>query len=298
MKLTITTTNNTIYQFADKTIADDQKGIYHGRIENNIALTRTFSDAGSSLTTVTIRLINHDRHIPNNINLWNAKAELVTDNGHKWSGRITSYRTDAGGKLVLMATERTAPELNRDLPDEFLRLVEVDENVHMSALNVTVPMVVGGTAAEPIQVRGILKNKAAGIYYLCVGEIREIVNVRVGNETLSRAEAAAKGYVCYTGAAGQAAEPGVAYVQITDPELRKNADGSYVEIGAEVVGLKLGAHNVEECRNGARFLLWLLKTAATGPGGWGLGVDEAEIDLASFNTAIAAVDAAGLANGV
>jgi hypothetical protein len=81
----------------------------------------------------------------------------------------------------------------------------------------------GGTAAAPIQVRGILKNKAAGIYYLCVDEIREIVNVRVGNETLSRAE-----------------------------------------------------------------------TAATGPGGWGLGVDEAEIDLASFNAAIAAVDAAGL----
>ena len=294
MKLTITTLNELVYRFADKTIADDEFGVYRGRIENNIALSRSVSDSGSSLTSITIHLINHDKIIPDSVKLWNAKAEILTDNGHSWAGKVTSYRTDAGGKLILVATEQTAPELSRDLPDEFVRLVEIDENVHVSALNLTLPIVVGGTTTNPIPVKGILKNKTNGIYYLCVGEIHEIVNVRVGTEKLTRAEAEAKGYICYTGAADQENEPGIAYIQITDPNLRKNSDGSYVEIGAEVLGLKLGTHTSEECRNGARFLLWLLKTAATGPCGWGLGIDEADIDLDSFATAIAAVDAAGL----
>ncbi len=294
MKLTITTLNELVYRFADKTIADDEFGVYRGRIENNIALSRSVSDSGSSLTSITIHLINHDKIIPDSVKLWNAKAEILTDNGHSWTGKVTSYRTDAGGKLILVATEQTAPELSRDLPDEFVRLVEIDENVHVSALNLTVPLVVGGTASDPIQVKGILKNKTNAIYYLCVGEIREIVSVRVGTEKLTRTEAEARGYLCYTGSQSQAAEPGIAYIQISDPELRKNSDGSYVEIGAEVVGLKLGDHSVEECRNGARFLYWLLKTPSTGPCGWGLGIADADIDADAFTTAISAVHAAEL----
>jgi hypothetical protein len=153
-------------------------------------------------------------------------------------------------------------------------------------------MAIGGSVDKPIALKGILIDKTQGIYLMAVGELRQFVSIRVGETTIPIVDAISEGYLAYVGSAGQANYPGIAYVQITDPDKRKNDDGSYVQIAAEVVGLKLGTHTVEECRNGARFLYWLLKEPVEG--GWGLGVPESEIDLDSFTEAISRVDAAGL----
>ena len=294
MKIKITALSNNIYQFADKTISDDTTGIWRGRIVNAPDISRNFSDLGSVASTLYIQLINHDLQIPLTEDLWNASIDVESDSGYKWSGKVSAYETNADGKLYITATETTAPEYSRYIPDEFARLVSIDEDVHMSALNVTIPTVIGGNADNPIPVKGILKSKSDAIYYLCIGEIHDIVKVRVGDKTMTRAEAEQNGYMCYTGAANQTNEPGIAYIQITDTTKRLNDDGSYVEIGAEVIGLKLGNHTIEECRNGARFLYWLLKTPSTGVCGWGLGISTNDIDTASFETAITYVDLIGL----
>lgn len=294
MKIKITALSNNIYQFADKTISDNSTGTWRGRITNAPDISRSFSDLGSVASTLYIQLINYDLQIPLTEDLWNASIDVETDNGYKWSGKVSAYETNADGKMYITATETTAPEYSRYIPDEFARLVSIDEDVHMSALNVTIPTVIGGNTNNPIPVKGILKSKSDAIYYLCIGEIHDIVNVRVGDKTMTRAEAAEQGYVCYTGSASQTNEPGIAYIQITDTSKRLNDDGSYVEIGAEVIGLKLGTHTVEECRNGARFLYWLLKTAASGACGWGLGISTNDIDTASFETAISYINLIGL----
>lgn len=294
MKIKITALSNNIYQFADKTLSDDTTGIWRGRIVNAPDISRNFSDLGSVASTLYIQLINHDLQIPLTEDLWNASIDVETDNGYKWTGKVSAYETNADGKLYITATETTAPEYSRYIPDEFARLVSIDEDIHMSALNVTIPTVIGGNADNPIPVKGILKSKSDAIYYLCIGEIHNIVKVRVGDKNMTRAEAAEQGYICYTGSANQTDEPGIAYIQITDTTKRLNDDGSYVDIGAEVIGLKLGNHTVEECRNGARFLYWLLKTASSGVCGWGLGISTNDIDTASFETAITYVDLIGL----
>ena len=294
MKIKITALSNNIYQFADKTISDDSTGIWRGRIVNAPDISRNFSDLGSVASTLYIQLINHDLQIPLTEDLWNASIDVESDSGYKWSGKVSAYETNADGKMYITATETTAPEYSRYIPDEFARLVSIDEDVHMSALNVTIPTVIGGNADNPIPVKGILKSKSDAIYYLCIGEIHDIVKVRVGDKTMTRAEAAEQGYICYTGSANQTNESGIAYIQITDTSKRLNDDGSYVDIGAEVIGLKLGNHTVEECRNGARFLYWLLKTASSGVCGWGLGISTNDIDTASFETAITYVDLIGL----
>ena len=294
MKIKITALSNNVYQFADKTLSDNYTGTWRGRIVNAPDISRSFSDLGSVASTLYIQLINHDLQIPLTEDLWNASIDVETDNGYKWSGKVSAYETNADGKMYITATETTAPEYSRYIPDEFARLVSIDEDVHMSALNVTIPTVIGGNTNNPIPVKGILKSKSDAIYYLCIGEIHDIVNVRVGDTTMTKAQAEAKGYMCYTGSASQTNEPGIAYIQITDTTKRLNDDGSYVDIGAEVIGLKLGTHTVEECRNGARFLYWLLKTSASGACGWGLGISTNDIDTASFETAITYVDLIGL----
>ena len=294
MKIKITALSNNIYQFADKTISDDTTGIWRGRIVNAPDISRNFSDLGSVASTLYIQLINYDLQIPLTEDLWNASIDVETDNGYKWTGKVSAYETNADGKMYITATETTAPEYSRYIPDEFARLVSIDEDVHMSALNVTIPTVIGGNANNPIPVKGILKSKSDAIYYLCVGEIHDIVKVRVGDKTMTRAEAAEQGYICYTSSPDQINEPGIAYIQITDTSKRLNDDGSYVDIGAEVIGLKLGNHTIEECRNGARFLYWLLKTASSGVCGWGLGISTNDIDTASFETAMTYVDLIGL----
>ncbi|MEW6708325.1 MAG: LamG-like jellyroll fold domain-containing protein [Candidatus Riflebacteria bacterium] len=291
MKITIQAGTNT-YLVADKTVAVDGVGCYEGRLQNQPALVRALSRVGAAPITISINIRNDDGFIPDSVDLWAADVAVVTDAGYEWHGKISAYDSDGAGILYTSVTEKSAPELTIQIPDEVARVVTVDENFHQSAINVTLPMAIGGTEAKPIALKGILIDKTQGIYLMCVGEIRQFVSIRVGETTLSIVDALAAGYLAYTGTSGQANYPGIAYVQISDAALRKNDDGTYVEIGAEVVGLKLGTHTLEECRNGARFLYWLLKTSTTGS--WGLGVSESDIDLDSFTEAISRVDAAGL----
>lgn len=287
IKITIQAGTNT-YLVASKTIGVDGVGTFQGRLLNEVVLSRRFSKAGNAPVTLNVSIRNNDGFIPRSVNLWAAAVTIVSNSGHQWSGKITAYDRDGAGILRLVITEKAAPELTIQFPDEVARLAPVNEDYHVSALNLTLPLVIGGNAEKPILVKGILVNKVRGIYLLCVGENHQIVNVYRGTEKLTT------GFSAYTGTSGQAEYAGFAYVELTDAALRKNDDGSYVEVGADVIGLKLGSHTVEECRNGARFLKYLLTTSKDGICGWGLGIGSSEIDATAFSEAIARVDAAGL----
>ena len=287
MKITIQSGIN-IWRIAGRTVPVDGVGIFQGRLLSEVRMTKQLARVGNTPITLPINIRNNDAYIASNIDLWGADVTVVSDSGYTWRGKITAYDSDGGGIMYITATEKSAPELLVKFPDEVARLVTLDENFHVSAINVTLPMVIGGTVEKPILVKGILIDKTAGIYLLCVGDNHQIPSVYRGTELLTA------GFVAYTGTAAQENYPGFAYVQLTDESLRKNDDGTYVEVSADVVGLKLGDHTIEECRNGARFLLWLDKTAREGVGGWGLGIAESDIDLDAFNTAITRVDAAGL----
>ncbi|HQB81891.1 MAG TPA: hypothetical protein PLR50_00225, partial [Candidatus Rifleibacterium sp.] len=287
MKITIQAGENT-YLIAGKTTPVDGIGTYQGRLLNELKISRRFSKAGNAPLTLNISIRNNDGFIPRAINLWAAVVTVVTDAGYRWVGKITAYDRDNSDVLNIVATERSAPELSIQFPDEVAGVVTVDENLHQSTLKLTIPLVVGGNADQPILIKGILVNKNLGIYYLCVGEIHQVVKVYRGDKEITA------GFSAFTGSAGQANYAGFVYVQITDEALRKNDDGTYSEISAEVIGLKLGSHSIEECRNGARFLQYLLSTPKDGVCGWGLGISSSEINSASFATAISRVDAAGL----
>lgn len=287
MKITIQAGENT-YLIASKTIPVDGIGIYQGRLLNELKISRRFSKAGNAPLTLNISIRNNDGFIPRAINLWATVVTVVTDAGYRWVGKITAYDRDSADVLNIVATERSAPELRIQFPDEVAGVVTLDENAHQSTLTLTLPLVAGGNADQPILLKGILVDKSQGIYYLCVGEIHQVVKVYRGDKEIIT------GFSAFTGSAGQANRAGYAYVQITDEALRKNDDGTYSEITADVIGLKLGSHSIEECRNGARFLQYLLSTPKDGICGWGLGISSSEINSASFATAISRVDAAGL----
>ncbi|GAB1351314.1 hypothetical protein MASR1M12_00440 [Erysipelotrichia bacterium] len=284
MRVTIQVDSN-VYRVAGAAENVDGIGCFEERLLNSISLVRTFSRAGYTPITLPINIRNNDWFIPRELDLWGAVV-TVEAMGETWSGQITGYEYDMAGVLYITATEKTAPELSEMVPDE---IIEFAPTMHSSAMYVTIPLVVGGTVDTPILVKGILYDKVNGIYVLCVGEIRQVVKVYNGKD-----QQLTEGFVAYTGAPDHPVYPGWCFVQITDPEKWKNSDGSYAEITADVVGLKLGSHTVEECRNGARFLLWFLKTALSGNAAWGLGISESDIDLDSFADSIAKVDAAGL----
>lgn len=286
MRITITAGANT-YLIAGESHAHAD-GNFQGRLLNEINLTEALNTVGAMPVTLNLSIRNDDGYILRSVDLWAATVEIEADGGQAWAGKITAYDNDSDGVLRVVATERAAPEIEIQIPDEVARLVTVDENFHTSAVNVTLPLVVGGAVAAPHLIKGILIDKTAGIYLLCVGEIHQVVKVYRGAEELST------GFDAYTGTALQASYAGIAYVQITDEDLLFNDDGSYAEISAEVVGLKLGASTIDECRNGARFLQYLLTTAATGACGWGLGISEDDIDTDSFTTAISRLDTATL----
>lgn len=286
MRVTIQVESN-VYRVAGAAENVDGIGCFEERLLNSISLVRTFSRAGYTPITLPINIRNNDWFIPRELDLWGAVV-TVEAIGETWSGQITGYEYDMAGVLYITATEKTAPELSEMVPDEVVHLFTVSESTHQSAMDVTLPLVAGGTVAEPILVKGILYDKINGIYLFSVGENRQVVKVYSGTEEMT------EGFVAYTGTADQALHPGFCLVQITDPNKRKNDDGSYVSISADIVGLKLGNHTLEECRNGARFLLWFLKTAKSGTNAWGLGISESDIDLDSFADSIAKIDAAGL----
>lgn len=287
MLVKITTYNNTVYKFASKT-TDTTDGIYLGRLRDDLSLTSMASVSGTVPASQNLTIYNADNYISKSENFWGASLLLTQENGLTWLGKVTFFNFDSDGNLYLTASEKGAPELELQLPDEVRQVYTIDDNFHQSSVTMTIPLVIGGTHSNPITLPTILIDKTRGIYLICTGEIREIVTVYNGTEALPRSA-----YIPYRGWSTQTEHPGFAYIQLEEP-YRYNSDGSYAEINVDVVGLKLGEHTAEECRNGARFLLWFLKTASSGINGWGCGIPESEIDVASFNSAISLVDLMGL----
>jgi hypothetical protein len=286
MRLKITSGENTWLIAGESQIQAD--GNYQGRLLNELKLSQSLTALGSAPVTLNISVRNDDGYISPAIDLWGATVEITTDSSATWTGTITAYDSDGDGNTYLVVTEKAAPELAIQMPDEVARLVTVDDKWHSSAVNVTLPLVFGGNSTKPHLVKGILIDKTAGIYLLCVGEIHQVVKVYRGTEEITT------GFTAYTGTAGQTDYAGFAYVQLIDEAIRKNDDGSYVEISADIIGLKLGSATIEQCRNGARVLYYLLTTAKDGVCGWGLGIGTSEINTTAFNQAISDVDAAGL----
>lgn len=286
MRLKITSGDNIWLIAGESQVQAD--GNYQGRLLNELKLSQSLNALGSAPVTLNISVRNDDGYISSAIDLWGATVEITTDSSANWTGTITAYDSDGDGNTYLVVTEKAAPELAIQMPDEVARLVTVDNKWHSSAVNVTLPLVFGGNSTKPHLIKGILIDKTAGIYLLCVGEIHQVVKVYRGTEEITT------GFTAYTGTAGQANFAGFAYVQITDEALRKNDDGSYAEISADVIGLKLGSSTIEECRNGARVLYYLLTTAKDGVCSWGLGIGTSEINTTAFNQAMSDVDTAGL----
>lgn len=287
MQVKITLYDDTVYKFASKTI-DTQDGLYLGRLREELSLVSRMSEAGNAPTTQNITIFNGDNYIPRNKNFWGANLLLTQDNGLSWLGKITFFNFDADGNLYVTASEKGAPELELQLPDEVRQVYTVDENFHQSSTTMTIPLAIGGSTGKPLLLPTILIDKTEGVYLISVGEIRSILKVYNGSKELP-----ASAYQAYTGKANQTLHPGFAYVKIAEA-YRKNDDDTYAEINVEIVGLKLGNHTEEECRNGARFLYWFLKTPSSGIGGWGCGISESDIDIESFNSAIIKVNTMNL----
>lgn len=275
----ITLYDGTVYKIASQTV-DTADGLYLGRIKDELSLVSAMQEAGNAPATINLTIINDDDFIPHSKDLWAAEVLLTNDNGVSWRGKINFCNFDADGNLYLTASEKTAPELELQLPDEVRQVYTVDEDFHQSSVTMTIPLVIGGTNSNPITLPTILIDKTEGVYLICVGEIRNVVKVYNGVEELPNTA-----YTAYTGTSSQAEHAGFAYVKINE-DYRLNADGSYAEINVEVVGLKLGDFTEEECRNGALFLYYFLTTSATGVNGWGCGIDQSELDTASFQSAI------------
>lgn len=275
----ITLYDGTVYKIASQTV-DTEDGIYLGRIKDELSIVSAMQEAGNAPETISLTIINYDNFIPHNKDLWAADVLLTNDNNISWRGKINFCNFDSDGNLYVTASEKTAPELELQLPDEVRQVYTVDEDFHQSSVTMTIPLVIGGTTSNPITLSTILIDKTRGIYLICVGEIRSIVKVYNGAEQLPQTA-----YTAYTGTADQQENAGFAYVQIAE-DYRLNSDGTYAEINVDVVGLKLGNHTEAECRNGARFLYYFLTTADTGVNGWGCGIDSSLIDSDSFQSAI------------
>lgn len=282
----ITLYNGVVYKIGDRT-RDTSDGLYSGRIMEELQLESRMSESGNAPITMNITIRNDDNFIPNTTDLWAAIIELTSNSGGKWTGKINFFDFDADGNLYITASEKAAPELELQLPDEVRQVYTVDEDFHPTATSMTIPLVIGGSSSSPLTLSTILIDKTEGVYLICVGEIRSILKVYNGSEELP-----ASAYTAYTGTALQSEHPGFAYVKINE-DYRKNSDGSYAEINVDVIGLVLGLYTAEECRNPARFLYYFLTTPATGVNGWGCGISASDIDQASFNTAITLCDTLG-----
>ncbi len=281
VRLRINTLTPNTYRFADRS-ADYGGYLWLGRIQNAPQLEELASPPGTEFQVkrINVSLGNSDGIIPVTENLWGGVATLEIDNGtttRTWSGIVKAYDHDGAGNLAIGVTEDPQHELSRMIPDEVVRLSTWSE-AGADAVNTPVPTVLGGSAADPVRVPGILVDRTAFTFLLCVGEIRQVVKVFKDRVEVT------EGFTAYVGAADQETFPGFAIVTFAaDP---RDDSGRWPEIHADVVGLKLGDHTEEECRNPARCLKYLLETAASGVGGWGLGVNALKIDGDSFDQAI------------
>ena len=216
--------------------------------------------------------------------IWNATVTYENDSyADTWVGIVARYSESGEKALSIAATEQTQALFKLMIPDEVVRVANYTD-APRDAANTVVPMIFGGKSTDPIRTRAILVDRVNFRYLVCLGEIRQIVSV------LKNRTAITEGFTTYTGTAGQSTYPGFAYIEFAaDPRI----DGNWPEILVDVVGLKLGSHTEEECRNPARILYYLLTTARTGACGWGLGRNVSELDAASFAQAITDCDSAG-----
>ncbi len=261
---------------------------WHGRVLSFPVLTDTFSVTGRAPFSGNVSIDNSDSFIDKSL-LWNAEA-VLSAGGMTIKGNVASW-SEEGGKLVLSITEKNLPEFSAEIPDEMQRIFSADP--HWSAVDVAIPIAVGGSQETPLAVKGVFSRAVDRLYILCSGEIHEILEVRLNGEMLTPAECQEKGIELFTGTSSQEVAPGFACVRLPE-DLLRNDDGTFAEVGAKIVGLKLGNHTPEECRSAARFLYHLLKTPATGVGGWGLGIPEEEIDASSFYDTAILLEAKGL----
>lgn len=261
---------------------------WRGRLLNvpELELLGKVTDQENPVREIPLAIDNHDGFIDiDTDSIWNATVTYENDNyADTWVGIIARYSESGEKTLSIQATEQTQALFKLMIPDEIVRIANYTD-APRDAANTTIPMIFGGTALSPVRTKAILVDRVNFRYIICLGEIRQIVSV------LKNRTAITEGFTSYTGTAGQATYPGFAYIEFaSDP---RDDAGVWPEILVDVVGLKLGAHTEEECRNPARILYYLLTTARTGACGWGLGRNVSELDASSFSTAISDCDSAG-----
>lgn len=261
---------------------------WRGRLLNvpELELLGKVTDQENPIREIPLAIDNHDGFIDiDTDSIWNATVTYENDNyADTWVGILARYSQSGEGTLSIQATEQTQALFKLMIPDEVVRIANYTD-APRDAANITIPMIFGGTAASPIRTKAILVDRANFRYMVCLGEVRQIVAVLKNRTVIT------EGFTAYTGASDQATYPGFAYIEFAaDP---RDDAGVWPELLVDVVGLKLGAHTEEECRNPARILYYLLTTARTGACGWGLGRNVSELDAASFAQAITDCDSAG-----
>jgi hypothetical protein len=290
-RIKITTATPNTYRFAETSASSGGYpwlGLLQGRPK--LYTKGKDPDGSSQIRSIRFKIANNGGTIPLSENLWGATVdlEIETASGTKtWSGVIKSYSQDSKRVMTVSAAEDPAEELSREIPDEVVRL-GTWSNAGASAVNQIIPTTFGGTAADPVIVRGVLVDRVNFRYVLCVGEIQQIVKVYKNREEITT------GFTTSVGSSGAGTLPGYAYVEFSaDPRDDANV---WPEIHAEVVGLDLnpgGGLTEAQCRNPARVLFYLMTTAATGACGWGLGIPSGKLDATTFNQAMTDCDTAG-----
>jgi len=281
------------YRFAGQT-TESGGYTYLGRLLSEPTWKRkgANSDAGTEIRETVVELRNSDQLIPclalvNPVDLWNASVLLaVTGASETWAARVRAWmQNPKTGVLSMTVSEDCLPVLKRFLPDEAIRLTDWPDASGDSVLQ-TIPIPFGGTTADPIPVRAILVDRTNFRYSISVGELQGYVKVTKDTAVITT------GFTVSLGSPTAPTLPGYAYIEFAaDP---RDDNGRWPEIVVEVVGMKLGSFTEDQCRNPARVMQYLLTTANTGAGGWGLGVDSGDLDAASFAQAIIDCDAAGL----
>jgi hypothetical protein len=235
MSIKVTITAGATYRIAGETLESGGQ-TFQGRLINTIDIEgrAKITDQGNPVREISLMVANPDGFI--NVateELWGASVLVDIDSAPEtWTGKIRAFSQSGEGVLSLTVTEESLPVFKLPLPDELVRVIDWPD-ASGRAVNTTVPMVFGGTHADPIRVAGILIDRTNFRYLLCVGEVREIVAV------LKNRAAITTGFTTYTGTAGQSPLPGYAYIEFAaDP---RDPSGNWPEIHADVVGLKLAA---------------------------------------------------------
>lgn len=261
---------------------------YLGRLVSEPAWKRKGpnTETGTEIRETVVELVNLDQWIPiSSVDLWGAAVLIaVTGASETWSARVRAWMQSKDGTLSLTVSEDPLAILKRYLPDEAIRLTEWPDASKDSVLR-AIPMPFGGTTSDPIPIPAILADRTNFRYIISVGEIQGYTEVQKNKETIT------SGFTVSLGSPTAETLPGYAYIEFdADP---RDDNGKWPDVVVKVVGMKLGASSEAESRNPARVLQYLLTTANTGAGGWGLGIDSGDLDSTAFATAISDCDTAG-----